>query len=477
MMAEPDAGKLLTILAFLPDGLSDTSLLVLEPSVVPNVLRSRATLLRSSLAYLDPQRRLQILRPIRDHLQIFFPLDDHTVGLLSVHFDHFFDMVKGFTFHSRPGGDPYIATIAAEFGNICKLTFQALEPAGILSRPAMECLIGLMHFASITMAGGADLGDRFAGIFKELGNVQLLGQYFLGRAQLADMGRDALASQALHYFEQVKDSKGLVEAHHTLSQHYLGQGEFELAFNSANTALTIARKEGAQSLEALCLAQLALLYERHGNLHQSLLHAQKGWTLVEDTADVLLWVFIALQYISSSLALGHYPHYLAAHELAFIVSLKIPLPSGDVPIYRDILRIQADSHFLRSQYLSAREIYERLVLPLPHTTSWRAETRASHAWVLMRLAELTLEDGDPDAVGCILQDAQTFIDTPNIPQYTRSRFAVFHDILLAVVGHRRGEGPQTTEALLVECLSRPTAAHTAFPVSLVEAGLAVTICD
>ncbi|KAJ7835219.1 P-loop containing nucleoside triphosphate hydrolase protein, partial [Mycena leptocephala] len=77
--------ELLSMLAILPDGLSDVELL---QSNIPieNILKCKATLLSTSLAYQDNKKRLRSLMPIREHVQRISPPSQFLIQCLSKHF-------------------------------------------------------------------------------------------------------------------------------------------------------------------------------------------------------------------------------------------------------------------------------------------------------------------------------------------------------------------------------------------------------
>ncbi|KAJ7911622.1 P-loop containing nucleoside triphosphate hydrolase protein, partial [Mycena leptocephala] len=81
----PHARDLLSLLAILPDGLSDTELL---QSKLPmdDILRCKATLIRTALAYIDEDKRLKVLMPIREYVRRFYPPDAHIIRPLLKHF-------------------------------------------------------------------------------------------------------------------------------------------------------------------------------------------------------------------------------------------------------------------------------------------------------------------------------------------------------------------------------------------------------
>jgi hypothetical protein len=61
------AQELLSILSMLPDGLSDTDLLQIDLPIL-NILACKATLIKTSLAFLDKDTRIKVLIPIREHI-------------------------------------------------------------------------------------------------------------------------------------------------------------------------------------------------------------------------------------------------------------------------------------------------------------------------------------------------------------------------------------------------------------------------
>ncbi|KAJ7185149.1 hypothetical protein GGX14DRAFT_409305 [Mycena pura] len=103
------AKDLLSLLAILPDGLSEIELLQ-SKLPINNVLRCKAILLATSLAYTDGKNRLKSLVPIREHMQCFYPAPQTLVHSLQKHFYLLLDLYKK---HSgkehevgRPGTDP-----------------------------------------------------------------------------------------------------------------------------------------------------------------------------------------------------------------------------------------------------------------------------------------------------------------------------------------------------------------------------------
>ncbi|KAJ7480753.1 hypothetical protein FB451DRAFT_977591, partial [Mycena latifolia] len=83
--SRPQSQDLLSVLAVLPDGLSDAELV--QPNLpIDNIRACKATLLATALAYIDGQRRFKALVPIREHMQKNHPPMPHLVQPLLKYF-------------------------------------------------------------------------------------------------------------------------------------------------------------------------------------------------------------------------------------------------------------------------------------------------------------------------------------------------------------------------------------------------------
>ncbi|KAJ7452619.1 P-loop containing nucleoside triphosphate hydrolase protein, partial [Mycena latifolia] len=81
----PGARELLSLLSILPDGISDVELLQ-SNLPIEHILACKAILLGTSLAYIDDNKRLKSLVPIREHMQYFYPAPSSLVQPLRNYF-------------------------------------------------------------------------------------------------------------------------------------------------------------------------------------------------------------------------------------------------------------------------------------------------------------------------------------------------------------------------------------------------------
>ncbi|KAJ7732199.1 hypothetical protein B0H14DRAFT_2997857, partial [Mycena olivaceomarginata] len=86
MLSSPNAKNLLILLSFLPDGLSEVDMLSRDALDIPNILKCREALVRTSLAYVD-QGRLKALTPIRQYMKSVYPPPLEAVERLHRHWD------------------------------------------------------------------------------------------------------------------------------------------------------------------------------------------------------------------------------------------------------------------------------------------------------------------------------------------------------------------------------------------------------
>ncbi|KAJ7259746.1 P-loop containing nucleoside triphosphate hydrolase protein, partial [Mycena rebaudengoi] len=79
------AQKLLSVLSMLPDGFTDTELIQAKLPI-DNILSCKSTLIQTSLAFVDKDRRLNVLVPIREHILLVHPPTHEMMFTLRNHF-------------------------------------------------------------------------------------------------------------------------------------------------------------------------------------------------------------------------------------------------------------------------------------------------------------------------------------------------------------------------------------------------------
>jgi hypothetical protein len=115
LKAVPGALDILCLLSILPDGLSDAELLQTQLPV-DRPLKCKEALIRTSLAYIGNQKRLQVLVPIREHMRTYHPPQVEFVDPLFRRYQGQLELHH--KYHGRVGNSELITQIRLSSANI-----------------------------------------------------------------------------------------------------------------------------------------------------------------------------------------------------------------------------------------------------------------------------------------------------------------------------------------------------------------------
>ncbi|KAJ6779245.1 P-loop containing nucleoside triphosphate hydrolase protein, partial [Mycena vulgaris] len=114
----PHCQDLLSLLSMLPDGLSDIEL-VQSKLPIKDILRCKATLLSTSLAYSDDHRQLKTLVPIREYMARSYPPMDSLVQAVLNYFHQLLEF--GHKYHGTVSTSETVLRITSNLSNIQSL--------------------------------------------------------------------------------------------------------------------------------------------------------------------------------------------------------------------------------------------------------------------------------------------------------------------------------------------------------------------
>lgn len=201
MRSTPQAQELLSLLSLMPEGLSDDALESIGMTL-SDIPRSKATLIRTSLAYLDPNSRLKVLVPIREYVRTTFPPSPPVISPLRRYLYNIMQQFK--SFEPLPSLR-LVHLLSADLGNVRSLIQYDLANEG--SNPttaSLTCVIGLARFTRVTGVGMGSLE-----ILRSLSNhiesqddEDLRGSYFLEVALIRDnaIPQEEMILQAIQCF-------------------------------------------------------------------------------------------------------------------------------------------------------------------------------------------------------------------------------------------------------------------------------------
>jgi hypothetical protein len=138
----PEAQQLLSLLSILPDGLLDADLV---QSLLPiqNILAAKATLIRTSLAYIGLDKRLKVLVPIREHVSSIYP---PTVALKFAIRQHFHKVLEIWGNIHILRTEDMVSQISANLGNLNALLLDAMSSDCPDEIPTLKSIIHLLDF-------------------------------------------------------------------------------------------------------------------------------------------------------------------------------------------------------------------------------------------------------------------------------------------------------------------------------------------
>jgi hypothetical protein len=155
-----ESKELLSLLSILPDGLSDVEL-VQSNLPIQNILKCKAILLATSLAYQDDKKRLRSLVPIREHIQQFSPPSPFLTQ--SLH-EHFYSLVELFKKYNGEQLQPVVHQITLNLANLQAVLQQGLDKSHPNLLDTIYCTLSLNSFYRATGRGHTMLMDYISSI-------------------------------------------------------------------------------------------------------------------------------------------------------------------------------------------------------------------------------------------------------------------------------------------------------------------------
>jgi hypothetical protein len=151
----PNAITLLAVVSLLPDGVSDAELGEWGHHI-PYILKCKSTLIRTSLAFVGPDRRLRVLAPIREYMHRFHPPALSVVQPLTKYFGQ---VLSVWDAHHELASTDLVKNITANLANIRSIVQDMIQNAtdgnrmcniapGPFSIENLRLPIGSVHQAS-----------------------------------------------------------------------------------------------------------------------------------------------------------------------------------------------------------------------------------------------------------------------------------------------------------------------------------------
>ncbi|KAF8169960.1 hypothetical protein K438DRAFT_1854497 [Mycena galopus ATCC 62051] len=385
LISSPDAMGLLSLLAMLPDGLSDQELVgSLLP--IPNVLACKTVLLGTSLAYTDDRRRVRSLVPIREHMQKFHPPAPPLVQALQSHYQFLLDLYMAYQGSYQADR---VNQITPNLGNLHQLLLQGLRAGNPNLKQTIACTISFNVFSIAIGRGRLGLIDKIPALLApedhEL-HVQFITTIFRSLLEKSIDHPEILAAQAISHLEYINDPVLPIVLYRLLGYYYVNHDNVQAGMQALEQALTLATTAGNIVEQARILNMLASAKWAAAEYTAGLALAIQAQGLTQLAGNFQeeansLWIQAGFH-----LKLGDYQQGLFLLQRAREHLKLCGMSDGNLD--RGILNTQALIHVLKTEYTEARSIHSTIAQNTsPEQDAFR------HAYALFSMGQIDVALG------------------------------------------------------------------------------------
>ncbi|KAJ7482459.1 hypothetical protein FB451DRAFT_1364523 [Mycena latifolia] len=431
------AKDLLSLLSILPDGLSDVELVQSKLSM-NDIMTCKATLLATSLAYMDDKRRLKSLVPIREHMQCFYPPSPLLIHPLQKYFHELLDLYQKYPRTQQGAGG--VKHLALNVGNIRELLLRGLNQDNPHLAETIHCTLS-MKFFMLNMDSAyydliAMLMDQIEvvlpGNCDETVKAQLMTWKFESGNPTVSSNADLLIAQAISHFHQFNDPDLECKFYRQVGLYYFHtEGKSSVALEYLHKALDLVKSHGDIRQEALVLSYLSEIQLFLGDYPAAQLHAQASHRLAELAGD-LHAQSLALRTVASYYqSCGDIQNSIFLCQRAQKLLEICGTTSGSA--YITLLHDLAEAQFLKSEYIEARNIHMQLARDA-------APDSYHYALSLLNIAQLDIIIGaSKQDVLSNVDKAMALFDTDRHVHYGVMSEKIYCNIVLGQLHLREGE--------------------------------------
>ncbi|KAJ7163516.1 P-loop containing nucleoside triphosphate hydrolase protein, partial [Mycena crocata] len=267
MFEAPGARQLLSLLSLLPDGISDTDLLQSD-FAIPELGRSRTTLIRTSLAYVDHDNRLRVLAPTREYIQTHNAPSPSLCRPLRRHFHGLMVLWRDYQHLSTAG---ISLRIGANLGNFHSVLTHGLRWEEPDLAETLQSIILFDRFCRVSGRRSSGLLERIPAYLEHLQDHRVHAAYLT----------EVVRTWQYHPISDLKTVEGSAEMH--------------------------LRAIGDVSGEANLLCAIGSYYRRHdNNISLALQYYEKAMSLCDAVGDAKTRCIALREAAESNWQLGNF---------------------------------------------------------------------------------------------------------------------------------------------------------------------------
>ncbi|KAJ7457771.1 hypothetical protein FB451DRAFT_1372421 [Mycena latifolia] len=435
MLALPEAQGLLSLLSILPDGLSDTEL-VQSNLPIENVLACKAMLLCTSLAYIDGQKRLKALVPIREYILKAQPPMAHMIRPLHQHFQELLEVWE--RYHGTISNPGTVARIASNLANIHNILVKGLTPDNPDLVNTIYCACYFDQFSHLAGRGFNPVIDLIPNVLPHPRshrlevhfNLRVLAAY--RNSPIANAHH--IVDQTLESFTYFDDADLKCRVYGIFSGYFYEiNNEIPRAIHFAETGLSLSISTGNVRQQSDLLGTLAWFEWATGNYSAGKKHAYEAQRLAKISGN--LWVEAWAMRVESLCwyAFGSYKHSMTLLRRARDLLRLCGMSGGSLD--DDIMNSEAEVHRLKSEYVEARKIQTQI---MHHCTI--AENPYGHAIALLNIALIDVEIG-----GLSYEVHNNLATARQLIGHSKGFSRIWCDIVKATLDTKEGDFPKAQD--------------------------------
>ncbi|KAJ7841100.1 hypothetical protein B0H14DRAFT_2587111 [Mycena olivaceomarginata] len=438
MKASPGARELLSLLAILPDGLSDIDLI---QSSLPaeDILSCKAVLLGTALAYTDDTKtRLKVLVPIREYMQHHYPASLPFIKGIGRRFE---DLLTVWSkYHGQQSGVTVHKQILSNLANMHNILTLGLHPSSPRMDEIFTAAVTLSDFRILMGYSPSPIINHITKNYSQPENprleVRMITQLFTMHHPIEDI--ESLMSQVEKNLQQFEDPLVKCLFYNRAGAYFQSYNNIPRARKFLHTALEIAVSCKIIWQECDILHKVAMCDLKSGKYHIAKMNALRSQKLAKLEGNMHLETFGLHIEALACQAIGEYNLALTlCHQARKLLSL-CGLDQCETDYY--ILVAMGKTYYLKSEYIKAQQIH----MQIKHTTSDQ-ERSIAHALAVVNLSEITIITGeDIDHIPQILEDTKKIFAA--IHHFTGMSFC---DLAMAEL-HLRKEQTVTAKTLLFQ---------------------------
>ncbi|KAF8206106.1 hypothetical protein K438DRAFT_1756827 [Mycena galopus ATCC 62051] len=380
--------ELLSLLSILPNGLSEAEL-VQSRLEIPNILRCKVILQATSLVYLDPNKRLLMLMPIREYVRQFLPPSQSHVQALFKYFQLLLELYKKYNGEQL---QPVINQITLNLANLHELMKQGFYNRNQNLADIVYCALCLNSFCRLTGRDRTILMDHIQPILPQLHNPRLETVFLIEALKTSyykSLVSAEMIAQIMTGFNHINDPLLECIFYEAVGNHVIyWKSNPHQATEYLQKALRLSELSADIDQQSSVLISIGFLKRRIGDYTAAKLNASDAERLSKLSANLYHEArALRLQAICSRY-LGEYKECAAqlrrAKELVGICGLS----GGNLD--HNITLAQAEIHLLKSEYTQAKQMFAQDV-----EASSSEQNFLSHANALLNIALIDIIIGRP----------------------------------------------------------------------------------